>query len=198
MFRTMTRNGGEKRVRLRIAGIGGIRVRGRAGFSLVELLVVVALMAMAALVGVPWFVRISQRSQLRSDAYEIQAALMAARMGAIKRNSPASVTITVATGAQDSHEIDTVYAAIPDPPPPTPTPVPYSPKFMVPVHHLAFIQTPAGGVITFRSDGTLQAPPFPTPGVIVVAGPPPNNLNQITIQADPSGHVRVITPVTWN
>lgn len=183
---------------MRNGGRGRVRSAPDRGFSLVELLVVLALLAMSALIATPWFVKIMQRSQLRSDAYEIQAALMAARMSAVKRNTSATVSFTVATAGQDAHEIDTVFGTMPDPPPPTPTPIPVSPKFFISVNHLSFVQTPTGGVITFQGDGTLQAPPFPTPGVVIVAGPPPNNLNQITIQTDPSGRVRVITPAVWN
>jgi hypothetical protein len=102
----------------------------------------------------------------------------------------------VAGAGIDAHEIDTAYGvmAVQGTPTPLPTPVPS----LISVKHLDFVVTPAGGQITFRGDGTLAAPPFPTPGVIVVAGPPPNNPNQITIQADPNGRVRVITPATWN
>jgi Tfp pilus assembly protein FimT len=153
-------------------------------------------MALAALVAVPWFLKISQRSQLRSDAYEIQAAIIAARMSAVKYNTTASVTITVAAAGFDAHELGTAYGAMTGFG--TPTPIPTPNPFLISVKHLNFVQTPAGGQITFRGDGTLSAPPFPTPGVIIVAGPPPSNPNQITIQADPNGRVRVITPAVWN
>ncbi|HMF09417.1 MAG TPA: prepilin-type N-terminal cleavage/methylation domain-containing protein [Thermoanaerobaculia bacterium] len=178
----------------------GLPRRGRRlpppGFSLVELLIVVALIALAALVAVPWFFKIQQRTQLRSDAYEIQAAVIAARMSAVKYNTTASVTITVAAAGLDAHEIETAYGAMTGFG--TPTPIPTAKPFLISVKHLNFVETPASGQITFRGDGTLSSPPFPTPGVIKVAGPPPGNLNQITIQADPNGRVRVITPAVWN
>jgi prepilin-type N-terminal cleavage/methylation domain-containing protein len=166
------------------------------GFSFVELLIVLALMALAALVAVPWFIKISQRSQLRSDAYEIQAAVIAARMSAVKHNTTATVTITLAAAGVDAHEIETAYGAIAIMG--TPTPVPTPAPLLISVKHLDFVETPVGGQITFRGDGTLAAPTLATPGVIKVAGPPPSNPNQITIQADPNGRVRVITPAVWN
>ncbi|HYX22089.1 MAG TPA: prepilin-type N-terminal cleavage/methylation domain-containing protein, partial [Thermoanaerobaculia bacterium] len=61
-------------------------MRRSEGFTLVELLIVVALVAIAALVGMPWLVKIGQRSQLKSAASEVQTTLMAARIKAVKRN----------------------------------------------------------------------------------------------------------------
>ncbi len=171
----------------------------RAGFTVIELIIVIALIGLAAVVGIPYFKKIFQRTQLRSDAYEIQATLIAARMNAVKRNVPATVSLTVAVAPETSHKFTTSFGTLPAPPPGTPTPVPLSPVFYIPNTHIDVIATPAGGVITFRGDGTLGAPPFPTPGLIVVAGPPKaGNPNQITIQTDPNGRVRVITPAVWN
>jgi len=46
-----------------------------AGFSLAELMIVLAIIAAMALVAVPWFVKIAQRQTLQSAGREIAVAL---------------------------------------------------------------------------------------------------------------------------
>ena len=66
---------------------------GARGFSLIELTIVMASMAMMALIATPWFVKLYQRNQVRSAAHEIQTTLLAARMKAARRNQQVSVVI---------------------------------------------------------------------------------------------------------
>jgi Tfp pilus assembly protein FimT len=158
-----------------------------AGFSLMEALIVVALVGIMAVMAVPWFLKISQRSQLRADAYNIQATLLGARMTAVKRNAPATITIIPSPGADTEHEIDTTYGATTD-------------KAYIAAKRITFgPMVPANGIITFRGDGTLQTPPFPTTAQIVVTGPVGSGSpNTVRIEAESSGRIRVITPANWN
>ncbi len=169
------------------------------GFTLIEMIIVIALIGLMAAIAIPYFKKINERTQLRSDAFQIQSTLMAARMNAIRRNVGATVTLTVGAPTDSDHTLTTAFGTLPDPPPGTPTPVPLAPVLSIPKNHIDIVATPRGGVITFRGDGTLSAPPFPTPALIVVAGPPgAGSPNQITILTDPTGRVKVITPVAWN
>ncbi len=67
------------------------------GYTLVEVLIVLAVLALLTLIAVPWFVKISQRNALKSAAREVQITLTAARMTAVKRNAPVSVVIASLT-----------------------------------------------------------------------------------------------------
>jgi type IV fimbrial biogenesis protein FimT len=71
----------------------------QAGFSLVEVLIVVGIMGIAAAMAVPNYIQWSARSQLKQAATELQGSLNLARMAAMNRN--ASVTMNLAlSGAQ--------------------------------------------------------------------------------------------------
>jgi prepilin-type N-terminal cleavage/methylation domain-containing protein len=170
--------------------------RSDRGFSFVELLVVMAILAAVSLVGIPWFLKISQRNALKSAAREVQTTLLAARIKAVKRNRPVNVLIT---SLGPPVELQTVE---PNPPAPTPTHVPVN--LTLPAQAARLYETPnaAGGTVTFGGDGRLVNPPLnPTPGFGLaytlegpVGAPTPN---RIRINADPSGRVTVITPVNW-
>ncbi len=165
-----------------------------AGFTLVELLVVLAMFSLVALVGIPWLVKFGQRNQFRSAAFQIQTTLLAARMRAVKRNLPASVLIVTALPSVASHVLNTTEA---EPPAPTPTPNPVA-RLEIPARALRFLSLPTGGKITFDGNGRRIVPPAPTPGSIVIEGPVGAGVtNQITIQTSLTGRVQVITPVVW-
>lgn len=68
--------------------------RRQGGFSLVELMIVVAIIAALALVGAPWFAKIGQRGQVKKAGQELALTFAAARMRAVKRNLSARVVIT--------------------------------------------------------------------------------------------------------
>lgn len=162
-----------------------------AGFSLIELLVVMAIVAMMALIGVPWFVKIGQRNQVKSAANEIQSTLLAARMIAVKINQPVSVVVTAASPTDQVHLLEIME---PNPPPGTSPRRTYIQRMAV-----SFITPPTTSTITFVGDGRVSLPAPPIPGVIVIRGPVGvANPNDITIQAESNGRVFVITPTAWN
>jgi type IV fimbrial biogenesis protein FimU len=164
------------------------------GFTLVELLVVLAIIAILALVGMPWLVKIGQRSQLKSAASEIQTSLLAARIKAVKRNQPINIMVTPGPPV----ELDTV-----EPPPPTPNPTLVPQQLVLPSKSAFLYATPniAGGIVSFGGDGRLAMPtPNPTPGAYeyVLRGPVGvPTPNEIRVQAWPNGRVVVVTPKDW-
>lgn len=165
-----------------------------SGFSLIELLVVMAIVAAVALVAAPWFFKISQRNQIKSAANEIQTTLLAARMIAVRRNQPVSVRVVTAAPTEDKHVLETI-----EPPPPAGTPTPVPRRIEIAKKTINFVSVPAGNLITFVGDGRMTSFPAPTPAVVVVEGPAgAASPNQITIETTNSGRVKVITPTTWN
>ncbi len=164
------------------------------GFTLVEVLVVMAIIAIVALVGLPWLIKIGQRSQLRSAASEIQTTLLAARIKAVKRNQAVSVMITPGPPV----ELYTI-----EPPPPTPQPTLVPGHVELPSKAAFLYATPniGGGTVSFGGDGRLAMPtPNPTPGAYeyVLRGPVGRPTpNEIRVQAWPNGRVVVVTPKDW-
>lgn len=63
------------------------RSRSVRGFTLVELMVTVAVLAVILAIGVPSFTGIMHRNRLTASANELVAALQTAKMEAIRRNS---------------------------------------------------------------------------------------------------------------
>lgn len=61
------------------------------GMTLVELMLVVALLAIFTVVAVPGFQSLQQRTQMRTEATRLLAALNLARSEAVRRNQPVSL-----------------------------------------------------------------------------------------------------------
>ena len=161
--------------------------KAEAGFSLVELIVVVALMGMMALIAAPWFIRMGQRSQIRSAAHEIQTTLLAARMKAVNLNQPVSVVIASVTPPLEFQTRGTA-------PGPTPTPLA---RLSLPATAAELIETPAAanGTITFGGDGRVMNFGSRTPIVMRIQGPiGMRTPNQYQIRTSSGGRVEV-TPV---
>lgn len=168
--------------------------RAGSGFSLVELLVVVAIIAVVSLVAAPWFVRISQRNQLRSAAREVQSTLLAARMTAARGGVPASVRITPAPSGTAFHKVELWRDAIPAATPPSPATRLREIRLGTKVR---FVSLPPDSDVIFTPDGRRN-PPGAAPEVIVLEGMVGSSLlNQITIQTWENGRVAFVTPVDW-
>jgi prepilin-type N-terminal cleavage/methylation domain-containing protein len=169
--------------------------RRNRGFSLIELVVVMGIMAALALVAIPWFTKISQRSALKSAAREVQTTLLAARMKAVKRNQNVSVAITPGPP---------VVLAIVEPQPPAPTPTSAPQYLALPPRSAFMYSTPIApsGVIPFAGDGRipLVVTPLATPGAYeyVLRGPVGvATPNEVKVQVWPNGRVVVVTPTDW-
>jgi prepilin-type N-terminal cleavage/methylation domain-containing protein len=68
-----------------------LRTASAAGFNLVELLVVMALIAILSLIGLPWLMGTIYRSKLVGAARETGVLMQLARLESIKRSAPAMV-----------------------------------------------------------------------------------------------------------
>jgi prepilin-type N-terminal cleavage/methylation domain-containing protein len=163
------------------------------GFSLVELMVVVAILGLVAAAVAPSLIRMARRNRLRSAAAEIQSTLLAARMRAVKRNQPASVYVVPAAGSVSTHELDTIEA---DAPSPTPTPSPVH-RMLLAGDVVRFVWLPPGQKVTFDGNGRCIWPPASEPTPIVVEGAGSAAPNQITIKTSLTGRVEVVTPAVW-
>lgn len=71
------------------------RRNGEAGFSLMEVMIVVAIIGLASALAVPNYIDWNARSQLRQAATEIQNQLSVARISAMSRNSVVTVNLSL-------------------------------------------------------------------------------------------------------
>ena len=166
------------------------------GFTMLELLIVLAIMGILAAFGIPWFMKLMQRQALKSAAHEIQTTLAAARMTAVKQNAPVSVAILSVTPPLQFQVIEA--------PPPAPTPT-LPPRILsLDANAVRFVQTPrsTNGAITFGGDGRLiVTPPLSvlTPSLQMIVEGPANGpvRNQIQINTNAAGAVKIVTPTDW-
>jgi prepilin-type N-terminal cleavage/methylation domain-containing protein len=70
-----------------------------AGFTLIELMIVVAILTIAVGLSIPEFLRWHVQSQLRQATSEIATQLILARMAAMNRNRSVDVTVQTSGGA---------------------------------------------------------------------------------------------------
>lgn len=71
----------------------------KTGFTLIEMLLVVAIMGIAGLIALPNYLVWQSRAELRQAITEVQNQLLLARMAALSRNAPVTVAISIANGA---------------------------------------------------------------------------------------------------
>jgi prepilin-type N-terminal cleavage/methylation domain-containing protein len=69
------------------------------GFTLIETMIVVAIIGIAAAIALPNYSIWQSRSELRQAVTEVQNQLLLARMAALSRNTPVTVAISIVNGA---------------------------------------------------------------------------------------------------
>lgn len=71
----------------------------QGGFTLIETMIVVAIIGIATAIALPNYSIWLSRSELRQAVTEVQNQLLLARMAALSRNSPVTVAISLANGS---------------------------------------------------------------------------------------------------
>ncbi len=148
-----------------------------------------AIMGILALAAAPWFAKISQRNQIKSAAQQLAITLQAARMRAVKRNLPARVVVTRATGSQGFNLVETFEQTVP-------TPIKVSEVQLTAL--VDFPPTIGGGYpyspnpvqMIFGPDGRCTSPDTFTIRGVVGAG----TTNDLPVQVSGNGKIEVLGP----
>ena len=72
--------------------------RSETGFTLIEMMIVVAIIGITGLIAIPNYLVWESRSELRQGLTEVQNQLLLARMAALSRNAPVTVAISITNG----------------------------------------------------------------------------------------------------
>lgn len=148
-----------------------------------------AIIGILALAAAPWFAKISQRNQVKSSASQLAITLQAARMRAVKRNLPARVVVSRATGTQGYNLIETFEQTIP-------TPIKVA-ELRLP----ALVDFPSSGIpgpygpanpalVVFGPDGRATAPATFTIRGVIGAG----TTNDLPVDVSANGKIEVLGP----
>lgn len=81
------------------------------GFTLMEMVIVVAIIGITGLIALPNYLVWQSRSELRQAVTEVQNQLLLARMAALSRNAPVTVAISIANGAVGTTTTNTATGA---------------------------------------------------------------------------------------
>lgn len=81
--------------------------RRTAGFTITEMLVVVAIMGLLAAIATPYMGDMIRRQRIKTAAFDVFASLAFARSEAIKRNTTVTITPTAGNWAQGWRIVDT-------------------------------------------------------------------------------------------
>ena len=66
-----------------------------SGFTLIEVMIIVAIIGIASALAIPNYLVWHSRSELRQGITEVQNQLLLARMAALSRNAPVTVAISL-------------------------------------------------------------------------------------------------------
>lgn len=124
---------------------------GREGFTMTELLIVVAIIGILASLAAPSFSELIKSQRMKSMATDINSSLTLARSEAVKRNANVAMSPTTAGSWQNGWQI-----AVPDPLNP-------GSNLEVIEVHSAFAALTATGPdsVTYRSSGRIQGATAP-------------------------------------
>jgi len=81
------------------------------GFTLMEMVIVVAIIGITGLIALPNYLVWQSRSELRQAVTEVQNQLLLARMAALSRNAPVTVAISIANGVVGTTTTNTATGA---------------------------------------------------------------------------------------
>ncbi len=163
----------------------------QGGFSLVEMMVVVGIVAVMLAMGIPAFSRMMARNEVQQAAREMAATLQTSRMLAMNVNAPVAITPQLAAGPDgQSLQLIVVNANTGAPVANPTTGAVLSTGLQVKAVNITSLTAPGGGpvnTVTFNSQGLLA--PVGTPGQVWLV----NNVLQNTVYSitiSPGGRVR--------
>ena len=155
------------------------RARFQRGYSLAELLTVMAIVGVLSLVTVPAFMNYSKTARLKNSLRQVSSDVRAARQRAVTSTRFVRLTVTNVSPAPGKYELEesidrgaTYYT------------IPGTEKQLQQYNYFG-----AAGSVTFRPNGTLVLPPGDTETSLVVKSDDTTVKNTYTITVNLSGKV---------